>query len=106
MAGIPVKRGSALSIDMQITEDATGLPVDLTGWAIACYVRNRGCLVEKLGVTITDATAGRFTITSPSTKDWPVGRLFSDLAQTIPNQGLTYSEGFYFDVQETVTYDD
>lgn len=105
MAGISIKRGADLSQRMVMTEAKSGAFVDLTGWSIECHVRNGDTLVEKLDVEITDAAGGVFFLTSDTTKEWPVKRLASDLRMTIPDTGKTFSERFFFDVQETVTYD-
>lgn len=105
MAGIVLKRGADLNQRMVISSFRSGDAVDLTDWTMDCYVRDGDTLIEKLGLEITDAGAGEFYLTSTTTKDWPAKRLSSDLRMTIPDDGQTYSEIFFFDVQEVVTYD-
>ena len=69
-------RGDDFVIPMTLTDpENNSTPVDITGWTIASQVRYARKLISDLDVTITNGTAGKFTIALPKeqTALWPAG---------------------------------
>jgi hypothetical protein len=89
----------------------TSTPVDLTGYTIKMYLRHlskTGPISKQLetgsGITITDATAGKFSIL-PFVTDIEEGKHLFDIEFNNSGTITTWLEGAFFIVQD-VTFDD
>ena len=89
----------------------TSTPVDLTGYTIKMYLRHlkkTGPISKQLetgaGITITDATAGKFSVL-PFVADIQDGKHFFDIEFNNAGTITTWLEGAFFIVQD-VTFDD
>lgn len=106
MSQIYHKRGDTLSL-LCIWKDASGNPVDLTGYTIASQVRATN-FVDSLTVTITDAVNGKFSVTrtATGTSSWPisnsVSRVYCDIQFTTGTTVIS-SQTFEVVVLEDIT---
>lgn len=99
-------RGDDFVIPMTLTDpDNNGTPVDITGWTIASQVRYARKLISDLDVTITNASAGEFSISLPKeqTALWPVRKLKCDIQFDRPVEGRVSSQTFIIDCMEDQT---
>ena len=77
---IELKRGDTL--DLGCTVQAEGVPLDITGWQIDCWVRAPGGrLVHRFAVEVTDPAQGEYSMAASSaeTTAWPPGKLTADI---------------------------
>lgn len=74
--------GASVNWPCTYTEDGV-TPINLSGYAIAAYVRTQdGVLVAQLVATITAAAAGEFALTLANTSAWPEGTHRADIRYT------------------------
>lgn len=84
---LDLKRGDTLALDGQALTAAAGPPLDLSGWTLRAQVRSlTDMLLAELTVVVTDATAGRFTLTAAAgvTATWAPGLARMDLQYNDP----------------------
>lgn len=99
-------RGDDFSIPMTLTDpDNNGTAVDITGWTITSQIRYSKKLIDDVTVTITDATAGEFTISvdKANTAIWPARKLKCDIQFDRPSEGRVSSQTFIISVSEDQT---
>lgn len=73
MQEITFKRGDTFAMNCAYQTSA-GVAIDLTSYTIAARIADNESLADDLTVTITDATAGLFTVsaTAAATALWPL----------------------------------
>ena len=101
---IPIKRGATLLLLGACMND-DGTPIDLTGVTITSQLHDsRGNVAATLLVTVTNAPAGTFTLSAPSsvTAQWSPGQLAGDLCY-VQNGSVLYSETFSLAVAPSIT---
>lgn len=88
-----------------LLSDDSGVPVDLTAYAITSELRWGTSLVTTLVVTKANqgTSPGGFTLSSPSTSAWPTASLSCDL-KFIDGAGMVqHSDTFVMQVEPAVT---
>ena len=99
---LTLKAGDTLMLDAQLT-DAQGLPIDMTGWAVACQMRdNRGAIVADLAPVLTAPTLGKYEIRKATT-GWPVGIFRADLRYTDSGGNVLSTESFNVRLTDAVS---
>lgn len=73
MTDFTINRGSDLRATMNFS-DATGAPVDLTGYTVAIY-EPHPAIADHLSAQIIDAAAGEVTLTTQWADAMPTGRI-------------------------------
>lgn len=73
MTEFTINRGSDLRATMTFA-DAAGAPVDLTGYTVAIY-EPHPAIADHLTAQITDAAAGKVTLTMQWADAMPTGRI-------------------------------
>ena len=102
MNAIRIKRGGALSLGFQFSDDDGGF-ADLTGIAVASQVRDANdALVATLPVMVEPAI-GAASVLVADTSAWPVGRLRCDVMLTTIEGLSVFSETFSIHVDLQVT---
>lgn len=104
MAEIAHKRGDTFELTCSLENG--GNPVDITGWTVAAQLRKGDdTLVQSVTVTVTDASAGEFTVTAASTEtdDWPIENLDIDVEFTEASGAVSSSETFTINVIKDIT---
>lgn len=99
------KRGSTFSAECQYTDDA-GIPVPLGGITIKSQFRTpEGKLVSECEATITDESAGKFSLKVPAeeTSRWPVQRLDWDIQYRLNTGDVIASDTVSVQVIKYVT---
>lgn len=78
------KRGDSFDLSGQLLQEAGGPPVDLTGVGVRAELRDGDALVAGLSAVVTDAAAGKYSISKPfaDTEGWPVKNLSMDVEFT------------------------
>lgn len=90
---ITLKSGDTLMLDAQLT-DAEGQPIDMSGWTVACQVRdNRGWMVADLAPVLTMPALGQYEIRKPTT-GWAPGTYRADLRYTDAGGNVLSTESF------------
>lgn len=105
MHHIDHKRGDTLYWDVRVTEGASDVPVDITGWQMACQIRRLGVLVDDLAAVSVTPQAGRFALTLPAgdSQAWPVGYCEGDVQMTDPSGVRVSSSTIIIRVVEDLT---
>jgi hypothetical protein len=107
MADITHKRGDTFTMAITAT-DSTGAAIDLTDFTLASQVRKADevrTLVENLTATVTDATAGAFTLSATATQTalWPIETLLHDVQFTQPDGAVWSSPTDRIRIVEDIT---
>lgn len=101
---LSIKRGDTLVLDCQLLDD--GLPVDMTGWAVGCWLRGSGArVVHRFTALLTDAPQGRYQLaaTAAETQAWPAGRLDADVRYQDGAGTVMHTCSFVLPVLDAVT---
>lgn len=104
MATIAHKRGDTFELTCSLENG--GNDVDITGWTVAAQLRKTDdTLVQAMTITVTNASAGEFTITAANTEtdDWPLGNLDIDVEFTEASGAVSSSETFTINVIKDIT---
>ncbi|EDM71039.1 hypothetical protein RAZWK3B_16620 [Roseobacter sp. AzwK-3b] len=95
-------RGDTFIANGTYTDDQ-GVPVNLTGYSIACQAKGNGATLT-LTSQITDAANGQYTLTADpaTTRDWEPGDYLADIEYTLAGV-VSSTDRFVFRVLEDVT---
>ena len=83
MNTIELKRGDTL--DLKCTVKSGGAPMDITGWLIACWVRDQaGNVLHRFEAGITSGPSGEYSMLAETARTalWPEGGLSMDIRYT------------------------
>jgi hypothetical protein len=100
-------RGDTLSIGVAETSDATGLPVDLTGFTITAQVRDAlDAVLADLDVTIDEPrTLGTYELgkSAATTATWAPGSYVCDIRRVSAGALVEHTDKFVLRVVAEVT---
>lgn len=103
MSTLEIKRGDSLDLLCVVQQD--GLPVDITGWRIDCWLSSPDKVVHRFEAVIVDAVAGKYALrASPSmTEKWPLGGMSTDIRYTDSAGGVMTTRTIAVQVIERIT---
>ncbi|HJV73180.1 MAG TPA: hypothetical protein VJ654_03075 [Noviherbaspirillum sp.] len=105
MATIDFKLGDTFEYSGQF-KDATGNPVDMTGWTTRSQIRDKATksLIVELTTSWLDITLGIFhLVTDADTTAWPVASLLMDIQLTDSLSRVVSTDTLTINVIEDVT---
>lgn len=104
MNTVEIKRGDSLDLACVIQSD--GVPLDITGWQIDCWVRAPGNrVVHRFTALITEAAGGSYQLQAlpQETAHWPLGGLSADIRYTDAGGRVMTTATFPIQVLEAIT---
>lgn len=103
MNTLEIKRGDTL--DLLCTAQSEGVPLDITDWQIACWVRAADQVVHRFTGLIVDAALGQYQLQAlaADTAQWPLGGLSADIRYTDAGGRVMTSATFPVRVIDAIT---